>query len=287
MRDNSKRIKPNLTDDASSVIVTKSQQQDINQNIFNFATPTDFVKLPSGGKYYDPSHPLHNVDTVEIRYMTAKDEDILTSKALIKQGIVIDRLIESVVLDKRIKAADLLSGDKNALLVGARTTGFGPEYKTNITCPSCGTVNKYSFDLSDINFKPEPDYEDLEVEPTEEGTFIFKLPRTGVNVEVKLLTGNDEYQLIQTMERREKKGLPISVTTTQLMSIIVSVNGVTNRQQISEFISNMPSYDSRHLREVYAKLVPNIDMVQEFQCEKCGTEKEVDIPITVDFFWTG
>jgi rubredoxin len=283
MRDNSKRIKPNLSDDLSSVIATNQQQE---QNIFNFATPTDFVKLPSGGKYYPPNHPLHNIDTVEIRYMTAKDEDILTSKALIKQGIVIDRLIESVVLDKRIKTADLLSGDKNALLVGARVTGFGPEYKTNITCPNCGHINKHAFDLSEVEPKPEPDYEELEVEKTEEGTFIFKLPRTGVNVEVKLMTGSDETQLLQTMERREKKGLPISVTTTQLMSIIVSVNGITNRTQISEFVGNMPSYDSRYLREVYAKLVPNIDMVQEFQCEKCGAEKEVDIPITVDFFWS-
>lgn len=283
MRDNSKRIKPNLTDDVSSMIATKTEQE---QNIFNFATPTDFVKLPSGGKYYPPNHPLHNVDTVEIRYMTAKDEDILTSKALIKQGIVVDRLIESVVLDKRIKTADLLSGDKNALLVGARITGFGPEYKTNITCPNCSHVNKHTFDLSEVDIKAEPDYEELEVEKTEEGTFIFKLPRTGVNVEVKLMTGSDEMMLLQTMERREKKGLPISVTTTQLMSIVVSVNGITNRTQISEFINNMPSYDSRHLREVYNKLVPNIDMVQEFQCEKCGAEKEVDIPITVDFFWS-
>ena len=138
-----------------------------------------------------------------------------------------------------------------------------------------------------LSTAPEPDYEELGVEPTEEGTFMVKLPRTGVDVEVKLLTAKDESDLSETMERREKKGLPISAATSQLASFIVSINGVNSRGSILEFINNMPSFDSRHLREVYSKLVPNISMEQEFVCPVCDAEQEVDIPITVDFFWAG
>lgn len=294
MRDNSKRITPNLQDDISSQLIAHQTQQSSqeqegsnSEKLFNFATPTEFVELPSKGKFYQPGHPLHNVEKVEIRFMTAKDEDILTSKSLLRQGIAIDRLIENVVLDKRIKARELLSGDKNALIVGTRITGFGPEYTTKVSCPACASISKYNFDLSMLSTAPEPDYEELGVEPTEEGTFMVKLPRTGVDVEVKLLTAKDESDLSETMERREKKGLPISAATSQLASFIVSINGVNSRGSILEFINNMPSFDSRHLREVYSKLVPNISMEQEFVCPVCDAEQEVDIPITVDFFWAG
>jgi hypothetical protein len=294
MRDNSKRVRPNLEDDGSMNLAaaqmqvasaTQEQTQEINQ-IFNFSTPTDFVRIPSGGKYYPPGHPLHQQEFVEIRFMTAKDEDIITSKALLKQGVAIDRLLENVIIDKRIKVQDLLAGDKSALLVGVRTTGFGPEYKTKITCPSCGALNSHEFDLSDMPPKPEPDYEALSVETTQDGTFLYTLPKTGAVVELKLLTSRDESTLVETLQRREKKGLPLSTSTTQLASIIVSVNNVTNRGQIMQFIDHMPAFDSRKIKEVYAKLVPNLDMTQEFRCDSCNAEQEVEIPITVDFFWS-
>lgn len=252
----------------------------------NYITPTDFVLLPSKGKHYGQNHPLHGVETVEIKYMTAKEEDILASRSLIKQGIAIDRLIESVLIDKRIKSKDLLPGDKNAILIATRISGFGSDYRTKVPCASCSHTNMLDFDLSLIGPKEEADYEELGVTETENGTFIIELPRTKANVEVRLLTAKDETELTEIFDRREKKNLPISAATTQLSYIIVSINNNTDRSLINSFIENIPAYDSRHLRNVYQKLVPNVDLMLNFNCEKCDFEQEVMLPMTVDFFWS-
>jgi hypothetical protein len=115
----------------------------------DFSTPTEFVELPSEGRYYPEDHPLHNESVVEIRHMTAKDEDILTSRALLKKGLALDRFLKNILVDKRIDMDSLYVGDKNAILVGARVTGYGPSYDTQITCPVCATTNKFSFDLDE------------------------------------------------------------------------------------------------------------------------------------------
>ena len=134
MRENSNRLSVNNEQDVASQIAAVhmqniSEQKQVEQN-FAFTMPTEFVELPSKGMYYLPDHPLYNKASVELRYMTAKDEDILTNKSMIKQGIAIDRLLESLLIDKRIKAKDLLSGDKNAILINARSSGYGSEYTT-------------------------------------------------------------------------------------------------------------------------------------------------------------
>ena len=122
---------------------------DATSRPMSFSTPTEFVDLPSKGKYYGEGHPLHGCDSVEIRFMTAKEEDILTSRTLIKKGVVLDRLLSSVIVNTSIKPEDLLIGDKNALVVASRITGYGAEYKTKMPCPSCGNSEDHSFDLED------------------------------------------------------------------------------------------------------------------------------------------
>ena len=99
---------------------------------FNWSVPTEFVEIPSKGKFYPNGHPLHNLDTIEIKYMTAKEEDILSDRSLLKKGIAVDRALQNLIVNKAIKIDDLLVGDKNALLIAARKTGFGPEYTTII-----------------------------------------------------------------------------------------------------------------------------------------------------------
>jgi len=139
---------------------------------FNWALPTEFVELPSKGKYYPPGHPLHNQATVEIKYMTAKEEDILTDRALLKKGIAIDRVLENLIVNKAIKLDDLLVGDKNAILVKARTTGYGSSYDTRVICPNCLTPCEHSFDLEELgHIDFEQSLEDDEVELTESNTF--------------------------------------------------------------------------------------------------------------------
>jgi len=282
MRNNSDRIRPNEPSEPVDAFAQQSQQN----SVFSFATPTEMVELPSKGLYYKEGHPLQGKESVEIRFMTAKDEDILTSKSLLKQGIAIDRLIENVILDKRIKAKDLLPGDRNAVLVASRISGFGSDYSTNITCPACATTSKFTFDLENVKPKEKPDYQELDITLTDSGTFLTTLPRTKVEVEIKILDAKEESNLLASIDKQEKSGLPASSNTSYLSAIICSINGEANRITINRFIDNMPSLDSRHIRSVHSAVTPNIDMKHHFGCPKCGHEQEVDIPITVDFFWS-
>ena len=249
----------------------------------NFATPTEHVDLPSGGQFYKTGHPLHGKDTIEIKYMTAKEEDILTSKNLLKKGLAIERLIESVLVDKTINPKSLLVGDRNAILVATRITGFGADYTTQVTCPSCNTTQECTFDLSDtgateINISTE-------ITQTEEGTFILELPVTGVHVEVALLTGADEKRLLDQQESKKKHKLDETPLTDQLKAIIKSVNGHTERSTINQFVQTMPSRDTRYLRSRYDEITPNIDMTNHFECENCGYEADVEVPFSTSFFW--
>ena len=130
------------------------------------------------------------------------------------------------------------------------------------------------------------DFGDYDIVATEHGTFIIKLPRTGFEVEVRLLTSKDENELAVKMQSNKKRSAHETNLTDQLRKIIVSVNGVDEMKIINQFIANLPAFDSRYLRGAYLKAVPGLDMTQDFVCESCGFEKEVDIPLTVDFFWS-
>ena len=180
MRDNSKRT-------SAAADPTPAVPEVDNKQMLDFSTPTEIVDLPSKGKFYSEAHPLHNKESVEIRYMTAKDEDILTSPSLLKKGLAIDRLLQNVIVDKRINVGSLLSGDKNAILVASRINGFGSSYTTKVTCPACATVGENTFDLSEVEHIILDDTGDYDISPTQDGTFIVKLPRTGFEVELRLL----------------------------------------------------------------------------------------------------
>ena len=252
---------------------------------FSFVTPTEFVDLPSRGQYYSEGHPLNGQDSVEIRYMTAKDEDILTSQSLLKKGLALDRLLQSVIVDKAVKPNDLLVGDKNAILVAVRASGYGSDYNTKVTCPVCYTSSDNVYDLSNLNVNYVDDLDDLEATAGPNKTFAVTLPRTQVEVGLRLMTGADEKKMANLAERKKKNNLPESSLTDQFRMIIVSVNGSQNQSHINELINNMPAMDSRYLRHIYTKLTPNIDLKKLFECPQCGSEEEVMIPFTTEFFW--
>ena len=246
------------------------QQAAQSEEILQFVTPTEFVELPSGGKFYPPDHPLHNVDTLEIRHMTAKDEDILTSRSLLKKGVAVDRFLQNVIVDRSVRIGDLLIGDKNAIIVASRISGYGARYDASVMCPSCASTVGFNFDLEHCENIPADSYQQFDVELTNDNTFVIGLEKTGVDVEVKLMTGKDEASLLQLAEKRRKKKLPESNLTDQFRMIIVSVNGNKNQNYIESFIQNMPAIDSRRLRTTYQNIIPNIDMSHEFMCSECS-----------------
>lgn len=254
---------------------------------FNWSVPTEFVELPSKGLFYSPGHPLHNVTTTEIRYMTAKEEDILTSRSLLKEGVALDRMLQNLLVDKTINVSSLLIGDKNALLVAARRTGYGPEYETNVTCPACDNSETFSFDIT------EPPIKDInencaEVGATilEDGTVRIQLPLTKAVVTCRFMTGADEVKITKEMERKSKKKIE-AATTDIFRTYITSVNGDDSIFTIESFIQAMPARDARHLRKTYTAVVPDINLNQAYDCGNCGYEADMEVPLGVDFFWPG
>ena len=276
----------NLGDTPAPAVAVGSEPNNNSSSAFKWTCPTEIVDLPSEGQFYPEGHPLHGKDTVEINFMTAKEEDILASKALLRKGVAIDRMLESLLVDKSINVGDLVVGDKNAITVAARITGYGADYETRVTCPSCGSVSEHTFDLAEVENKdPSLAIGEYNVEVTDSRTFIIELPMTKARVECRLMTGRDEQSLMKTAQRKQKNKLNSSALLEQFRAFIVSVNGDSSVETLSSFVMNMPARDSRHLRKVYGAVTPNVDMTQVFECGECGEESVLEIPLTAEFFW--
>lgn len=279
MRNNEKRlgIAPNTPPDAAHSVAAAAGTP------LAFVVPTEFIDLPSQGKFYLQGHPLCGEDTIEIKFMTAKEEDILTSATLIKKGIVLDRLIDNLLVDKRIKSSGLLSGDRNAIVVAARKSAYGKEYETTITCPDCDEDSVHSFDLNDVKHVNNcADQEFLNKEniiyDSENCIFNITLPKSQVVIGTRLLTGH-AVRHVNNQKREETS------VTDMLKTIIVSVNENTDQALVNSFIDTMPAMDSKYLRNLYSNMIPNIDMKQEFLCVYCGYMTEMEVPFTAAFFW--
>jgi hypothetical protein len=251
---------------------------------FSFVVPTDMVDLPSKGKFYPPNHPLYNVDTIELKQMTAKEEDLLTSRSLLKKGVVLDRLLQSVIIDKKIKPEHLLVGDRNAIVIAVRIAGYGSEYTTSITCPACSHKQKKTFDLFNYNMHSGDETGEI-VTNNNDGSFTTTLPKTGLEVNFRLMTGRDEKSLTSGMKQDRQKNSHEQNITRQLRSMLLSVNGNSTSQALNYLIDNIPSLDSRHLRMAYKSAAPNVELKDNFICEACDHEQEMEVPLTADFFW--
>ena len=121
------------------------------ENQYGF--PTEVLSLPSQGLLYPEDSPLRS-GTIDVKYMTAKEEDILTSTNLIQQGVVITRLLESVIADPKVKLDDMLIGDKNAIMVGTRILGYGKDYGVTLTDPDTQERVEHVLDLTKLENKP-------------------------------------------------------------------------------------------------------------------------------------
>ena len=274
------------TDTTPQPDTTAPQQLMVDNEPFSFVVPSEFVELPSKGRFYPENHPLHKQEVVEIKHMTAKEEDILTSRALLKKGVAIDRAMQSIIKDSRLNVNTMLTGDRNAVLIAARISGYGSEYITQVTCPACNNQQRETFDLSALNA-----YDGGEVDLTSEitdhhnGTFTTVLPASNLEVTFRLLTGVDERNLITQLEGARKRKQQENTVTRQLKMMIVAVNGIEERDTINNVVDQLPSRDSRHLRTFYKVATPNVDMSQDFECEACDYEDTLEVPLTADFFW--
>jgi hypothetical protein len=241
---------------------------------FNFVVPTEMIDLPSKGRFYSEGHQLCGVDTIEIKHMTAKEEDILTSTTFLKKGIALDKMLQSVIVNKQIKVEDLLIGDKNALLIASRVFGYGSDYEVRLTCANCNSQFDTVFDLSELKTKESKENESIE--KTENNTFIVTLPKSSIVVEFRLLTSRDE----NTMS-----GKGFSGTMKFLKLITVSINDQIDNFYIEKALQSLPILDTSILKKTYALVMPDVDMTQTVECTECGETSEMGVPLNADFFW--
>ena len=250
---------------------------------FGLEIPLESVPLPSAGRVYPQQSPLHLKELVEIRAMTAREEDILTSRALLKKGTVITELIKSCLVDKAIDPGELLMGDRNALMVAIRITGYGPDYDAEMECAECGNKGARTFNLGALPIRR------LQIAPVADGLnlFEFKLPYSNKVARFKFLTGRDEETILAMQEKQKKMALSATDTTvtTNLQYALQSIDGIDDRAKIAAFVRMMPARDSLALRNYIRDNEPGIIMRQEVKCPSCGHEEEVSMPIGVNFLW--
>jgi hypothetical protein len=243
--------------------------------------PTETIDLPSKGKLYPENSPLRS-GKIELKFMTAKEEDILTSTNLIQKGIVLDRLFESLIVSKGVKPDDVLTGDLNAVMVAARILGYGKDYNVKVTCNKCNTEQEIDFDLSDLGESEGA----TDIKRNDNGEFELQLPASKSIVTFKILTRGDEKKMQAEIEGMKKLNKDMGKdNTTFLRWIVTSVNGDTDKFKISTFVENLLVKDAKFLRQEYSRAMPNIDFEFDLICESCSTSSKTRLPIGVNFFW--
>lgn len=239
-----------------------------------FKLPTEEVELPSKGLIYPKDNPLSS-GKIEMKYMTAKEEDILTNQNYIKQGIVLDKLLKSLIISK-VNYDDMIVGDRNAVLIAARILGYGKDYDFNYK------GEDVTIDLTELDTKHLD--ESTMINGTNE--FAFILPHTNTPITYKLLTNKDEKQIeaeIKGLKKINKQASP--ELSTRLKFMITSVNGETEMKDIRDFVDNyMLARDSRAFREHIRNTQPDIEMKFDFEGPN-GTEEDATVPMTATFFW--
>jgi len=247
--------------------------------------PTDVIPLPTKGWFYPEGHPLASGE-IELKQMSAKEEDILANSQLRKNGKFLEKLLESLIVNKSIKQEDILVPDKNAIFISIRRLAYGDEYPVSITCPSCMEVNKVNINLSTVENKPF----DFSQYTKGENAFTYKLPNSGIVVTYKLLNQIDEQNVEAELNSMKKLNKEVSREyTTRLKYLITSLDGNSDKGAIRKFIDsdNLSAKDSLALRKHMRETNPDIDFSFDFKCSNgnCSYERRQEIPMGLSFLW--
>lgn len=245
--------------------------------------PTEFIDLPSNGWFYPKESPLAS-GQVELKYMTAREEDILTSANLIRKGNVIDTLINALLVTD-VTYDDILIGDKNAIMIAARILGYGKDYDIDYKCPQCGETNKLQIDLTGLNNK-EMDFDKFTQYSNE---FEYELPLSKTTITYRFMDGKSEKALeneIKGISKFASKDGPGKDLTTRLKHQIIAINGNRDQKAIREWIdTELFAQDSLALRTEMRESAPDVLTQFNFDCESCPHTETVDMPIDTGFFW--
>jgi len=241
----------------------------------HFEVPFDVLPLPSKGLLYPGKS-----DSIKVEYMTASDENILTSPNLIKSGKVLDVLIERKVKDSPIPLKDMLVGDRNAIMIWLRATGYGEMYPIKLTDPVTADEFEYEVDLNTLKTKP------IGAQPNENNEFSFSMPKSKSEIKFKMLTVGDETEIITKNEKRSKltKSPIANLLTSRLEKQITEINGNRDPNYISKYVQVLPAYDSLEFRKYVDSIEPGIDMTVDVEAPS-GEPFQAPVPLGINFFW--
>lgn len=243
--------------------------------------PTEVIDIPSRGHFYSENNPLSS-GKLEIKMMSAKEEDILSSQNLVQKGIALDKVLESLIVDKTIDASKMLTCDQTAAFYAIRRLAYGDEYNAVLTCGRCGKENQVSIDLS----KMAASEFDFSQYPKGENNFSFELPTSKVKLNFKMFTRADEVAVEQELKAMEKISKEVNrELSTRLIHMITAVDGDSSKDRIRKFVTNeLFAKDSLAFRKNLLTL-PRLNTSFDFTCQFCGLERKEETPMGVNFFW--
>lgn len=272
-------------DEIKAKFVSEAQKTQGADTATKSNVPTEVIDLPSKGYFYPEGHPL-STGKIEMKYMTAKEEDILATPGLIRQGIVIDKLLQSLIVTK-FNYNELLTMDKNAIFIAARILGYGKDYDAEVTCPSCQVKSPVNINLQDFEER-EIDWDQF---TKGQCTNTYILPVSKKELEYKFLTHGDDKKIEEDVKGAKKfsklTGIDTDLTT-RLKHVIVSVDGDPSKAEISKTVDMMLAIDSLAFRKHLKLVSPDISTTFMFTCPDCTKEvTDMAVPIGINFFWPG
>ena len=289
----SKELQDDYNPNASNKeMVELAKQQYEQKQVSDYKFPTEIIELPSKGLIYEKDNPLSS-GKIEMKYMTAKEEDILTTQSYIKDGSVLDRLFQALIISNGegapVKYTDITVGDKNAVMVSARILGYGKDYEVEIDDPTQpGTIQKETIDLTQFE---STEYDGTNQTELHKNEFSYELPQSKRTITFQALTESKERKIKHQLEEQKKKSRRVKDATdkqltTRLKNTILSIDGDTSQESINHFVDNeLFAADSRALRGQINSVVPDIDLTYEFISEETGERRDMLLPMGVTFFW--
>ena len=263
----------------------QDKDQTIKDNILSklsFIASTEAVELPTKGLYYPIDSPLYSVSEVEVKHMTAKEEDILSSLTAANSKELFTRIVQSILVKPDVDANLFCEQDLTAILLSARATGFGKNFVMSELCLGCGTMADFEFDLSKrevIN----PNEGKVEYDP-QTNSIELMLPALEMKVKARILSDDDVDALDREKAKKEELGIEYNRTTSFLKACIITVQGYDDETLIRELVENMPAVDALYLKEKYLDFRPKLNTMQEVACQSCGAINRREVPASWAFF---
>jgi len=260
-------------------------QQDTKESILSklsFIASTEMVKLPTKGLYYPKSSPLYGVEEVELKHMSAREEDILSSLTSENSKDKFIRIVQGILVSPDVDASLFCEQDLTAILLNARKTGFGNTFTVSELCLGCAEITRFEFDLSKQEFV-FPNEGKVTYDP-ETDTIEFMLPALQMKVKAKILKEQEVLALDQERQKKEELGIEYNRTTSFLRASIVEVQGYDDKELLRELAEGMPAIDALYYKEVYTDFRPKLSTLQEVECQSCGAVNRKEVPASWAFF---